>query len=192
MPTEPAPSPTCEWQHGDEVSAFGSGFVAELNIMSGNPNPAWRLTKADGALLRRLVEAGREELDIDGPDELGGYGVSAEGPAADFLARLDLPSRFWVVGEGEIAQFLGGTHPCARQTDCEVVEFKGRTYRLSPQPEGTGPGVGRMLGEGRTGRCPHGSGGPTTVYSVNEMDPDDAITISEGGVVAVYVNELAP
>ncbi|WP_182376601.1 hypothetical protein [Nocardioides sp. WS12] len=109
-PTPPEPSASCTWP--DEVSANGSGFVVELNIMSGNPNPAWRLTKAEGTKLRLLVAGHREVLDLDGPDELGGYGVTADGAAVEFLDRRGLPERFWVQGDNEIAEFLGETLPC--------------------------------------------------------------------------------
>lgn len=195
VPAEPMPSPTCSWPSRGEVSATGSGFVAELNVMSGRPNPAWRLTTAEGVELRRLLRSNRAELDLDGPDELGGYGVSADGAALAFLEQLALPSRFWVQGEGEIATFLGTTLPCsptasdrssAQQPECEVVMFEGLTYRLTPSPEGTGPGVGRLLGEGRTGRCTEGSSSAVTVYSVNEESPEQAVTISYGDVVLLY------
>lgn len=80
--------------------------------MSGNPNPAWRLTAAEGADLRRLLRSGRETSDADGPDELGGFGVTADGGAAAFLGRLGLPTRFWVESDDEISSFLHGTLPC--------------------------------------------------------------------------------
>lgn len=112
LPSEPRTSPTCSWPLGDKVSTTGSGFVAELNIMSGRPNPAWRLTTAEGIELRRLLRSNRREIDRDGPDDLGGYGVTADGAALALLERLDLPARFWVDGEGEIATFLGQTLPC--------------------------------------------------------------------------------
>lgn len=195
VPAEPMPSPTCSWPPRGEVPATGSGFVAELNIMSGLPNPAWRLTSAEGVALRRLLRTSRAELDLDGPDELGGYGVSADGAALAFLEQLELPPRFWVRGEGEIATFLGTTLPCsplasdppsAQQPECEVVMFEGLTYRLTPSPEGTGPGVGRLLGEGRTGRCTAGGSSAVTVYSANEESPEQAVTISYGDVVLLY------
>lgn len=109
-PTAPEPSPTCEFPR--EVSANGSGFVVEWSIMSGNPNPAWRLTKAEGAKLRLLLAGHRELLDLDGPAEQGAFGVTTDGAATEFLDRRDIPSRFWVRGENEITEFLGETLPC--------------------------------------------------------------------------------
>lgn len=109
-PTAPEPASTCNFSH--EVSSSGSGFVIEWSIMSGNPNPAWRLTKAEGAKLRLLLAGHRDLLDLDGPDEPGGYGVTADGAATEFLERRDIPSRFWVQGDNEITEFIGGTLPC--------------------------------------------------------------------------------
>jgi hypothetical protein len=64
-------------------------------------------------------------------------------------------------------------NPCLR------VQFKGQTYFLTHRPMGAGPGVGRVLGEGRTSRCEGGAVQErVTVYSVNEQSPDEAITIS--------------
>lgn len=93
------------------VSDAESGFVVELNIMSGNPNPAWRLTTAEGAELRRLLRSGREGINVDAPDELGGIGVTAEGRAAAFVRRIGLPTQFWAE-RGSVLSFLVGTLPC--------------------------------------------------------------------------------
>jgi hypothetical protein len=112
VPPASEPTLTCGALPFGEVSETGSGFVVELNIMSGNPNPAWRLSNAEGVELRRLLQTTRDGIDVDGPDELGGFGVVADRRTIGFLRRLGLPSRFWVQGDGKIAKFLGGTPPC--------------------------------------------------------------------------------
>ncbi|MCW2767977.1 MAG: hypothetical protein JWO11_3936 [Nocardioides sp.] len=111
VPPTPEPTLTCGALPFGEVSETGSGFVVELNIMSGNPNPAWRLTRAEGMELGSLLQTTRG-IDVDGPDELGGFGVVADRRAVGFLRRRGLPSRFWVQGDEELAEFLGGTRPC--------------------------------------------------------------------------------
>ncbi|KRA32623.1 MULTISPECIES: hypothetical protein [unclassified Nocardioides] len=110
VPTAPEASPTCAWP--DEVSATGSGFVVEWSITSGRPNPAWRLTKAEGAKLRLLLTGNREVLDLEGPDDMGGFGVTADGATTEFLERREIPSRFWVRGDNQIGEFLSETFPC--------------------------------------------------------------------------------
>jgi len=94
------------------VSKVGSGFIVDLNIMSGLPNPAWRLSKAKGFELQNLLQTTRRGIDTDSPDELGGFGVTADRGAVGFLRRLELPKRFWVQGDNEITDFLRGTDPC--------------------------------------------------------------------------------
>lgn len=105
------PAPTCN-PFRRRVSDAGSGFVVELNIMSGNPNPAWRLTTAEGAELRRLLRSERERINVDPPDDLGGMGVTTDGPDAAFVTRIGLPTQFWVEGVSEVSTFLAGTLPC--------------------------------------------------------------------------------
>jgi hypothetical protein len=112
LPPTPEPSSPCGTLPSGRVSRTGSGFVVELNIMSGMPNPAWRLNHAEGAKLRRLLQMTQAELDVDGPDELGGFGVVADRTAVGFLRGLGLPSRFWVQGDDEVTAFLVETIPC--------------------------------------------------------------------------------
>lgn len=113
-PVTPSPThaPTCGAFRSGKVSKIGGGFIAELNVMSGLPNPAWRLSKAEGIELRKLLQTTRRGIDTDGPDELGGYGVTADRGAVGFLRGLELPERFWVQGDNKIAKLLGGTVPC--------------------------------------------------------------------------------
>jgi hypothetical protein len=111
----PTPAPTCGPMSA-KVSKVGSGFIVELNIMSGRPNPAWRLSKSEGLVLQRLLRVTQRGIDRDGPDELGGFGVRADRGAVDILRRLDLPERFWVQGDYKIAEFLGRTLPCSAIT----------------------------------------------------------------------------
>lgn len=80
--------------------------------MSGMPNPAWRLSKAEGLELQRLLGTTRRGIDKDGPDDLGGFGVTADRAAVDVLQRLGLPERFWVQGRNKLTEFLGSTSPC--------------------------------------------------------------------------------
>lgn len=108
----PTPAPTCDIFPSGKVSKFGSGFIVELNIMSGRANPAWRLSKAEGLELQKLLKTSHRGIDTDGPDKLGGFGVTADRGAVHFVRRLELPDRFWVQGDNEIAEFLGGTVPC--------------------------------------------------------------------------------
>lgn len=108
----PTPVPTCGALPSGRVSKAGSGFIVELNIMSGRPNPAWRLSKAEGIELRTLLHTTRRGMDTDGPDEMGGYGVTADRGAVGFVRRLGLPERFWVRAGHRISGFLGGTFPC--------------------------------------------------------------------------------
>jgi hypothetical protein len=79
--------------------------------MSGRPNPAWRLSKAEGLELQKLLQATQRGIERNGPDKLGGFGVTAGRGAVDIVRRLELPERFWVQGD-KIAEFLGGTLPC--------------------------------------------------------------------------------
>lgn len=106
------PTLTCGPLSSGKVSESGSDFIVEFNIMSGNPNPAWRLTKAEGVELRKLLKATRDGIEVAGPDELGGFGVAADKRSVGFLRRLELPSRFWIQGDGRIAKFLRRTTPC--------------------------------------------------------------------------------
>ncbi len=46
-------TPTCDFPR--TISPVGAGFIVELNIFSGNPNPAWRLNEAQGIELQRLL-----------------------------------------------------------------------------------------------------------------------------------------
>jgi hypothetical protein len=107
----PKASPSCSFP-SSKPSRSGSGFVVELNVMSGNPNPAWRLSTAEGAQLRRLLAKSRKGVDADAPDELGGFAVIADRRADDFLRGHDLPSRFWVQRSGPVADFLNQSIPC--------------------------------------------------------------------------------
>lgn len=61
---------------------------------------------------------------------------------------------------------------------CLRVLFKDRTYFLTHRPLGAAPGVGRILGKGRTVQCQGPGQTRVVVYSVNEQSPVEAITIS--------------
>lgn len=80
--------------------------------MSGRPNPAWRLSTADGLELQKLLQTTRRGIDKDGPDKLGGFAVTAGRGAVEIVRRLELPEPFWVQGDNKISEFLGGTLPC--------------------------------------------------------------------------------
>jgi hypothetical protein len=112
-PVPPSPTPTCPAFGPWEVSKVGSGFIIEFNIMSGLPNPTWRLGKAEGRELRRLLRTTPRGIDPDGPDDLGGFGVTADRDAVGVLRRLQLPQRFWVQDDNAITDFLDGTLPCS-------------------------------------------------------------------------------
>jgi hypothetical protein len=79
------------------------------------------------------------------------------------------------------------THSAVASRPCQRVEFDDHTYLLTRSPPGAGPGVGRILGIGRTEDCRHEAAGQgVRVYSVNEEGPARAVTISQGGKVWLY------
>lgn len=122
--SDPSATPTCDFPR--TVSPVGSDFVVELNIFSGNPHPAWRLSEAQGIELERLLRTTRRGIDRDGPDEMGGFGVTADrGASISFLRDLDIPDRFWVQGDNEIARFLSGTLPCPTPMPVTVTSHCG-------------------------------------------------------------------
>lgn len=108
--------PTCHLVALGKASSVGAGFVVELNIMSGNPNPMWRLSRAEGIELRRLLRESLRGVRPDGGE--GGLGLRSFGVTADrdasigFLRGLGLPETFWVRPDSRIAKLLDPKTPC--------------------------------------------------------------------------------
>jgi hypothetical protein len=115
-------------------------------------------------------------------------------PPTEVIGRQVYPRRFVVyiansVTRAERARVLTAvtaTRSAVAARPCGRVEFEHRTYLLTRRPPGAGPGVGRILGHGRTVNC-HGTTEPRVrIYSVNEESPVRAITMSRDGNVWLY------